>query len=271
MQEKLEDVTALTKEIIHGYYRGDLEPCFSHLSKKTVWISTGEQMIVGGAAVRDHLLSRTQHRDFRILRDNYYLLPVSARCAAVAAQVTAGDAKREDARITASYTLLYQAAGVETKLVLIHSGYGLLRPNQPDRDMPVTWVPAYHLFRNLLLDLPEENRLAVPSGGKTFYIHPNTILYVQSKNRRAELCCVDTVVRSDLSINQINAMLPAYYCPIYRCYTVNPRYVSAIRRYQVTMVTGETLPIPFHSYDKVKNSLEHHITGLRDGGGKQKT
>lgn len=269
MQEKLADVVALTQEIIHGYYRGNLEPCFSHLCKKSVWISTGEQMVIGGAAVREHLLSHPQHRDFRILRDNYTLVPVNARCAAVAAQITAVDAKREDARITASYTMLYQVTGEKTRLVLIHSGYGLLRSNQ--RDVPAVWVPAYHLFRNLLLDLPEENRLAIPSSGQTFYIHPNTILYVQSKNRRAELCCVDAVVRSNLSINQINAMLPDGFCPIHRCYTVNPRYVSAVRRYQVTMVTGETLPIPFHSYDQVKSSLERHITGLREerepGGG----
>lgn len=123
------------------------------------------------------------------------------------------------------------------------------------------WVPAYHLYRSLLSDAPEADRLVIPSGGRTFYIHPNIILYARSKNRRAELVCVDSVLRSDLTLAQMNALLSDNFYPIHRCYTVNLRFIAAIRRYKVTMVTGETLPVPEETYNQIKAELDRRIGG----------
>lgn len=261
MKAKLEDPVALTREIVREYCRGNPEPWFGRLCPKSVWVGTGERTIFGGDAIRKHFRSKEQRRVFRILREEYFHLPVNARSAMVA-HVTIGSLKGETAHIEVSGTLFYQLSGGETKVILTHASQGFLRAFKPERDSPLTWIPAYHLYRNLLLDMPENQRLAVPSGGRTFYIHPNIILYVQSKERRAELFCVDSVVRSDLSIAQINALLPDGFCRIHRCYTVNPRYVSAVQRYKVTMVTGETLPIPAEAYNRVKAELDRRISGL---------
>lgn len=72
---------------------------------------------------------------------------------------------------------------------------------------------------------------------------------------------MDKIIQSDLSISEINALLPETFCPIHRCYTVNSRYVMSVRRYEATLITGEALPIPFHNYMQVKRELEHRITG----------
>ncbi len=262
MQTKLEDPVALAKEIVRGHYRGDDTPWLSRLCKKSVWIGTGERVLIGGDAIREHFKARTQWKACQIFREEYYSLPVNARSTAVVAQVTVGNPNSENAHITASHTILFQLVGSETKAVLTHSSRAFLRSFQPEREDSITWVPAYHLYRNLLADMPAADRLAIPSGGRTFYIHPNIILYVRSRNRRAELFCVDTVVRSDLTISRLNALLPDDFYPIHRCYTVNPRYVSAVRRYKVTMVTGETLPIPEGTYNQVKAGLDRRISGL---------
>lgn len=262
MRAKLEDPVALTKEIVRGYYQGDLEPWFSHLCSKSVWVGTGERTIIGGDAIREHFSAYERRRSFRIFQEEYYSLSAGTRSAAVVARVTVGTPKSEIAHMAVSCTLLYQLTGTETKVVLAHASHGFLRAFKPERDSSLTWVPAYHLYRNLFLDMPESERLAVPSGGGTYYIHPNTILFVRSMNRRAELVCVDSIVRSDLSISQINDMLPDAFCSIHRCYTVNPRYVSAIRRYKVTMVTGETLPVPAEIYNRIKAELDKRISGL---------
>ncbi|MBD5148178.1 MAG: LytTR family transcriptional regulator [Oscillibacter sp.] len=262
MQAKLEDPVALTQEIIRGYYQGDSRPWLSRLCAKSVWISTGERVLIGGDAIREHFESTTPWKACRIFQEEYYSLPVNARSAAVAAQVTVGKLNSRTAHITASFTILYQMIGTETKVVLTHDNHGFLRASRPEQGDSVMWVPAYHLYRNLLADMPETSRIPVPSGGRTFYIHPNIILYAQSRNRRAELFCVDAVIRSDLSLSQLNALLPEDFCPIHRCYTVNPRHVSAIRRYKVTMVTGETLPVPAEAYHQVKTQLDRRISGM---------
>lgn len=262
MKIKLEDPVALTKEIVREYCQGNPEPWFSRLCPKSVWVGTGERTIFGGEAIRRHFASKEQRKVFRIFQEEYFHLPVNARSAIVVVHITVGNFKNKTAHMEVSGTLFYQLSGGETKVILTHASQGFLRSFKPERDGQLTWVPAYHLYRNLLLDIPETGRLAIPSGGRTFYIHPNIILYVQSKERRAELFCVDSVVRSDLSIAQMNALLPDGFCPIHRCYTVNPRYVSSIQRYKVTMVTGETLPIPAEAYNRVKAELDRRIGGL---------
>lgn len=262
MQAKLEDPVALTKSILHGYYRGDGKPWVSHLCEKSVWIGTGERILIGGGAIREHFRVHNQKKICRIFQEDYYPLSINTRSAVVVAQLMVGNPDSERADIMAVFTMLYQLIGKETKLLLTHFGNGFFRPPQGSGADEVVWVPAYHLYRNLLADTPElGSRLAIPSGGRTFYIHPDIILYVQSRSRRAELYCVDAVIRSDLTITEMNALLPAEFYPIHRCYTVNPRHVSAIRRYQVTMVTGETLPVPAEAYNHVKAELDRRITG----------
>lgn len=261
MRVKLEDTVALTKEIVHAYYQGNPEPWFRRLCSKSVWATTGERIIAGGEAIREHYAPRLPRKSFRVFAEEYQPIPINARSAAVVVQATVGRPRSETAHIAVSCVLLYQLVAGETKIVLAHVSYGLLRDFKPERDSPLTWVPAYHLFRNLLLDAPETGRLAIPSGGRTFYIHPTAIHYVQSKHRRAELFCVDAVVRNDLTLSQVNALLPEEFCAIHRCYTVNPRYVSSIQRYKVTMVTGDTLPVPAEAYNAVKAELDRRICG----------
>lgn len=260
MQARLEDPVALTKEILHGYYRGDGKPWVSRLCEKSMWIGVGERILIGGEAIREHFRARSQKRVCRIFQEDYYPLSVGARSAAVVARLEVGSPESDRADIVAVSTMLYQLVGKETKLLLTQFGNGFFRPQQGVDE--VVWVPAYHLYRNLLANTPEPpERLAIPSGGRTFFIQPDIILYVRSKNRRAELFCVDAVIRSDLTINEMNALLPESFYPIHRCYTVNPRHVSAIRRCQVTMVTGETLPVPAEAYNRVRAELERRITG----------
>ena len=93
------------------------------------------------------------------------------------------------------------------------------------------------------------------------FLQPEMILYVHSKDRKAEFICVDKIVKSSLSINEVNDLLPENFYPIHRTYTVNTQYVTSIERSKVTLLTGEELPIPFHAYMQVRTDLERMIGG----------
>ena len=169
--------------------------------------------------------------------------------------------KRSEDTVTASYTFLYQLIGTETKLVLLHANYEFLRPFALEEGGPKLEMSAYQFVRDVLIEIPPKKRLAVPCGSATLFVQPDMIFYVQSRNRKAELHCVDKIIQSDLGISEVNAMLPESFCPIHRCYTVNTRYVMSIRRYEAALITGEVLPIPFHNYMQVKADLERRISG----------
>lgn len=260
MKASLGDTVALSRAIAHGYYAGDMEPYFAALCPKSVWLGTGGRVLIGGDAIRQRLEGIVRKRSCQILQEDYYPLYLTPRCQAVVAEVRIRDPGLDREDLTASYTFLYQLIGSETKLVLLHANYEYLHPFAIHKGGPMLEIPAYHFVRDVLLDIPPKTRLAVPCGNTTLFVQPDMIFYVQSKNRKAELFCVDKVIQSDLSISEVNALLPETFCPIHRCYTVNTRYVMAVRRYEVSLITGETLPIPFHAYMQVKADLERRIT-----------
>lgn len=262
MNATLGDTVALSRTITHNYYAGNMEPYFDALCPKSVWLGTGGRILIGDDAIRSRLegVAEKRKRIYQVLQEEYTPLCLTPRCQAVMAEVRVGIPGEKDQDITASYTFLYQLIGSKTKLVLLHANYEFLRPFALTNEGPTLEIPAYQFVRDILLDIPPKTRLAVPCGNTTLFVQPDMIFYIHSRNRKAELFCVDKVIQSDLSISEINALLPETFCPIHRCYTVNTHYVMSIRRHEVSLITGETLPIPFHAYMQVKADLERRIT-----------
>ena len=264
MSGQLEDTVDITREITHGYYAGNLEPYFSRLCSKSVWLGTGGRVLIGGDTIRSRLEAGVERRTktYEIFQEEYTPLSLTPRCQAVMGEVRACVPGRQDEdTVVASYTFLYQLIGTETKLVLLHANYEFFHPFALEEGGPKLEMSAYQFVRDILMEVPPKKRLAVPCGNTTLFVQQDMIFYIQSRNRKAELHCVDKIIQSDLSINEVNAMVPETFCPIHRCYTVNTRYVMSVRRYEAALITGEVLPIPFHNYMQVKADLERKITG----------
>lgn len=261
MGVKLEDTVEITRAIVRGYYQGNLEPWFSRLCSKSVWLGTGERILFGADTIRAHFEGYAAQPPTVILREEYCPVPLNTRCGAVTAEVTVAHAEKRGSAVAAIYTFVFQVIGAETKLMLLHAGYEFLPSPALDKPSPEVRLSAYQFVRDILLDVPETPRVAVPTGTRTLFIQPNMIFYIRSKNKKAELYCADKVIQSSLSIAEVNALLPPDFVPIHRCYTVNARYATAIRRYEVTMVTGEKLPVPLEGYSRVKAELQRTITG----------
>ncbi len=267
MRAKLEDTVEITRAILRGCYQGNLEPWFSRLCSKSVWLGTGERILFGADAIRAHFEGYVMQPPIEILREEYYPVPLNSRCGAVAAEFTVARTEKAVPNATAIYTIVYQVIGAETKLILLHAGYEFLPSATKDDTPPEARMLNYQFVRDILLDVPEPPRVAIPAGTRTLFVQPNLIFYIQSKNKKAELYCADKVIQSSVSIAAVNTLLPPDFVPIHRCYTVNSRYVTAIRRYEVTMVTGEKLPVPLEAYNRVKAALQERITGRREPGG----
>ena len=58
---ELEEVAALTKELFHAHYAGDLEQWFSYLCPDSVYLGTGEPLLFGGDAIRLFWESHQHH------------------------------------------------------------------------------------------------------------------------------------------------------------------------------------------------------------------
>lgn len=262
MQAKLEDTVGLTRAMLHGYYEGDLEPWFERLCSKSVWLGAGERVLFGENAIRDYFADYVPQRPVLIRREEYYPIPFGSRSGAVVAELTVGGAEAEDTAFACVYTFVYEIVAAETKLILLHAGHEAIQSPTRDENGQVVQLFAYQFIRDILINKPEGDRIPVPTGKTTLYVPPHMIFYIKSKKRKTELYCADKVIQSDLTINEINALLPDNFCPVHRCYTVNARYVASIRQGEITMITGEKVPVPTHGYGDIKKELERKMNGL---------
>lgn len=262
MRAKLEDTIEISRAIVHGYYEGNLTPWFERLCSKSAWLGAGERLLLGENAIRDYFADYVPQRPVLIRREEYYPIPLGSRCGAVVAEVTVGGAKAEAGAFACVYTFVYEIVAAETKLILLHAGHEAIRSPAQGDDGQVVQLFAYQFIRDILIHKPEGSRIPIPTGKTTLYVPPHMIFYIKSKKRKTELYCADKVIQSDLTINALNALLPPDFCPVHRCYTVNARYVASIRQGEITMVTGDKVPIPTHGYGAVKQELERKMNGL---------
>lgn len=269
MKVQMDDVVAISQEAVHGFFSGDMEPYISRLCSKSVHMGNGDQILIGDSAIRSyldrakeiHLNSVLRKHPYKIHHEEYIPFTLSSTVQGVMAKVSAVASGQEQGGISATYMLIYQLVGKSTKLVAIDANYESLHPFGINPGSPVMEITAYQFLRDVLMKNPAKQRVCVPCKGTTMFLQPEMILYVRSQNRKAEFVCVDKVVKSILSINEVNDLLPENFYHIHRAYTVNTHYIKSIKRCELTMLTGEVLPIPFHAYTQVKADLDRIIGG----------
>ena len=73
MSGQLEDTVAISREITHGYYAGNLEPYLSRLCSKSVWLGTGGRVLIGGDIIRARLEAGVEKRKktYQIFQEEY--------------------------------------------------------------------------------------------------------------------------------------------------------------------------------------------------------
>lgn len=71
----LEEIAALTKALFHAHYAGDLDKWFSYLCPDSVYLGTGEPLLFGGDAIREHFKTVLNQALRKAAREK--LLPVN--------------------------------------------------------------------------------------------------------------------------------------------------------------------------------------------------
>ena len=117
-------------------------------------------------------------------------------------------------------------------------------------------MEALDVVHKLLGENREETKLTVKNGEQLFFINPYSVLYIQGQGKKNEIVCLDKVISTSSTLGELKQMLPEFFCQIHRSYIVNSYYVESIRRFEVEMESGEILPVPEHSYTKVRSQLE---------------
>lgn len=244
-----EQAARLTRELFHQQYRGNPEAWFAYLCPESVYLGTGEPLLFGGEAIREHFAGFTGKPGV-VIQEEYFPISLGPEAVLVSGHIVVKSPGGERAVVT-RFTSGYRLVGGEIKLVHQHNSYEYLHQEAPLRADAAT----LGYIRDLLMEYPAERRVPVRTGGQTLLLDPRIILYVQSQRKHTEVVCLDRVISCASPIGELAGLLPECFYPIHRGYLVNTKYIVALRRFEAELVTGACLPIPAASYTRVRKEL----------------
>lgn len=250
----LKEITELSKELFHAHYAGNPEKWFSYLCTESIYLGTGEPLLFGGDTIREHFKG-FEGKSANIVQEEYFPIALGELAAQVCGVIVVED-KKELIRVITHFTLGYRIINGEVKLVHQHNSYEYMNQGKHGKDNIINWdINTTQFVRNLLLEEMPKKRMAIHSGRQVIFVNPNMILYVQTQQKKTELVCVDKVISCNSTIGELAKELPAAFYPLHRGYLVNTLYIVAIRRFEVELLSGITLPIPAKNYMKIKQDL----------------
>ena len=257
-KDKLKEITALTKKLFHAYYAGDLEQWFSYLCADSIYLGTGEPLLIGGDAIRKHFQG-FEGKQMMIEHEEYFPISLGDYGAQVCGLIIVKN-QTNLFRVINHFTIGYRIIGEELKMVHQHNSYEYIRQGEKGKSSVLHLdLNTMRFVRSLLLELPAGQRIPIQSGRQTLYINPQIILYVQSQRKHTELVCIDRVITCDSSIGKLAKELPETFYPLHRGYLVNTRYIVAIRRFEAELISGISIPIPALTYTQAKQDLQKMI------------
>lgn len=253
------DLVSLTKTVIHEYCAGKYENWFAQLSTNSVFVCTGEGMIVGAKNIEERLGIYAKKKRGKIYREDYSLIPINNQTAIVFAEVTTGLPKNAF-RVLNYYTFVYQLIGEEPKIVYEHTSYEYFGENQTMEKQSLSMdLYTFQFVKHLLLDKPRRERLCVTAGKQTLFLDTNTLLYVKGDGHSTQLYCIDKTLPCTKSIQELKDELSNDFYQIHRSYLINTRYLTSVSCYEAELISGVKIPIPAVNYGKVKKELEEKL------------
>ncbi|MDO5575332.1 MAG: LytTR family DNA-binding domain-containing protein [bacterium] len=88
-----------------------------------------------------------------------------------------------------------------------------------------------------------------------YSVAEDEVLYIEVNHNHVTWNCTDYTVIANDSLRRLEEALSDHFVRIQRGYLVNKDYVKCIRRCEVVMENGNTLPIPSKKYVSVKEKL----------------
>ena len=161
-QINLEEITALTKELFHAHYAGDLERWFDYLCPDSIYLGTGEPMLFGGSAIREHFKG-FEGRAVDVVSEEYYPVPLGETAAQVCGQIAVRSRHNQLGAVNC-FTIGWRLIGGELKMVHQHNSYEYTQPDiEGERSILKMDMNTTRFVRNLLLEQPVGRRIAFPA------------------------------------------------------------------------------------------------------------
>ena len=260
MELKRETICENTLEFIQEYYRLNTGPLFSVLSDDCVWLGPGNLLVHGREAIRALFQDGFVMPAFDVVEPDFRL--VDTGCAeqlTVLGQYTCYPV--ENAQLISAArqraTFCYRLEEDNWRLYHMHVS-NEWNELVGDEVFPVQISTQTYRYVQKLL---EENRskasptLTIKTDIANQFVDTGAVLYIQATDRTCILHMLHEWKQVSKPLKDLQTQLPPNFYRLHRSFCVNSDYVTEIKRYTVTLVTGEELPIPKMRYTQVREEL----------------
>lgn len=267
MQLKRETICENTLELIQEYYHLNTEPLFSVLADDCVWMGMGNVLASGAAsirAIREFVEDGFLMPPFHLEKPDFQLVETGCgtQMLVLGQYVLYSD---RDARMIGAVkqraTFCYRKE--ESKWRLYHMHISNVWNEQVRGDIfpaRISTRPRSYVRKMSAESVSRKSWMVVTRAGLANQIvDSNMVTYIQAVNGDCIFHMLNK--RREISwgrgcaLKDLQERLPANFYRIHRSFYVNSDYVMKIRRYAVTLVTGEELPVPKMRYTQIREEL----------------
>lgn len=269
MELSQETILEDTLEIIRQYYRLNPQPLFSVLSEDCVWMGTGNVLASGVEAIKSFFESGFIMPPYRLTEPDFRLVDTGCetQLLVIGQYILHSDQETRvisavKQRITFCYRL--EKKGWQLYHMNVSNEWNELVEKEV---FPVQIsVRTYQYVRELLAKGTRggSRSLVIKTGLSNQFVDTSTLLYIEATDADCILHALGERRQVSRSMKELQEQLPPNFYRLHRSYCVNSDYVEKIERYTVTLITGETLPIPKARYMQVREELTDLIEKRKD-------
>ncbi len=250
------DIIEKSRELIHAFMHRELISFTELLDEQFVWLGDYSSQYISGKdnfikTIKEELLMpplELSQEEYSILTHERHTWVSYGRCV-VTTQI--GD----DSFLTSGihFTFVWKQ-DKDNMLILMASANHVQDEQQQDPD--ALSIPQARVFdrvdpKMILRKDSKKLRLRDRTGNQHF-LYPDEIIYVQSKDK---YCTVYTATKEICDYRTIKSLEQPGFLRIHSRYLVNISYIASIRRYEVNLIDGRTLPIGKNRYMDIQKQL----------------
>ena len=259
---KIKEIVDLTYDIVQKYYQNDIQLFLDHVDDNVLWYGPAKgQFLSGRQAVLDAWAGEKHSLTFSL--GNIRIEHISSHnsyCEVIMSfPVTTHypDGKNITMDQVIHITWCERKSEDKTKvprMLVIHIS-DLYQKHSADNIYPVHLNEVYQGY----LPVTGEGRRLYFRGmdSSDLYFFPNTIMWVESVTygRHSILHTTDGDYQASAPTATLEKEHSDFLLRCHESYLVNPRYITCIKRFSVTLSNGKVLPIPEKKYTAFKKAV----------------
>ena len=250
---QIDNIMTRSEDILTRYYRNEIKPFLDSCDEDIIWIGPAENQII---KTRKNLINTfaAEENNLTFALHDLTVTPVSISSSAIEILMFfLVDTFWPDGSSSRVYQRIQLSWGVrkgEAKIRVCHISDAICY------DARDTIYPLHYDENFNLAGEPRGLRLNFRGKGRTvFYLDLEQLIYAETQGNHTLLHTTNGEYESIDPLARLEARYGEYLVRSHQSYLVNPSFVQEVRRFELTLEDGKTLPIPEKKYTVVKSRL----------------